>query len=145
MRGVLCRLVVLSCVSWFAVVATVNAQSPRTIEKGDQSNIDDAKQVVVRDAAVWRALWRQHAPDRPMPAIDFAKESVVAMFMGSRQTAGYNITILSATEGGGALIVTYRETRPAPGGVTAQVLTFPYHIVAIPKVTATNVRFEKAE
>lgn len=118
---------------------------PRTVDKGDQSNIDDAKQVVVRDAAEWRKLWQQHAPDRPMPSIDFARESVVAVFMGSRNTAGYSIAILSTTEGGGALIVKYRETRPAAGGVTAQVLTFPYHIVAIPKVTATNVRFEKAE
>jgi len=139
------RVFVFSCVSWFALTAMVSAQTPRTVEKGDQSNIDDARQVVVRDAAAWRALWQQHAPDRPMPAIDFSKESVVAVFMGSRNTAGYSVTILSTIEGGGALVVKYRETRPTPGGVTAQVLTFPYHIVAIPKVTATNVRFEKAE
>jgi hypothetical protein len=139
------RVFVCSCVSWLALAALVSAQTPRTVEKGDQSNIDDAKQVVVRDAVAWRALWQRHAPDRPMPAIDFAKESVVAIFMGSRNTAGYSVTILSAIEGGGALIVKYHETRPTPGGVTAQVLTFPYHIVAIPRVTATNVRFEKAE
>jgi len=145
MSAMLCRVVVFSCVSWLAAAASATAQTPRTIEKGDQSNVDDARQVVIRDAAAWRTLWQQHAPDRPLPPVDFAKESVVAMFMGSRPTAGYNITILSATEGGGALIVTYRETRPAAGGVIAQVLTFPYHIVAIPKATATNVRFEKVE
>lgn len=119
--------------------------APRTVEKGDQSNIDDAKQLVVRDAAEWRKLWQQHAPDRPLPKIDFGKESVVAVFMGSRNTAGYSIAVVSTTEGGGALIVKYRETRPPAGGVTAQVLTFPYHIVAIPKVSAANVKFEKAE
>jgi len=119
--------------------------APRTIDKGDQSNIDAAKQVVVRDAAAWRALWQQHAPDRPLPPVDFSRESVVAMFMGSRNTAGYSVAILSVTEGGGALIVKYRETRPQAGGVTAQILTFPYDIVAIPKATATNVRFERAD
>ncbi|HZT78489.1 MAG TPA: protease complex subunit PrcB family protein [Vicinamibacterales bacterium] len=139
------RVVALSCVSWLAVAATASAQTPRTIDKGEQSNIDDAKQVVIRDAAAWRALWQQHAPDRPMPAIDFSKESVVAVFLGSKPTAGYNVTILSTTEGGGALIVRYRETRPSAGGVTAQVLTFPYHIIAIPKASATNVKFEKAD
>jgi protease stability complex PrcB-like protein len=115
----------------------------RMIEKGDQSNIDDAKQVVVRDAAEWRKLWQQHSPDRPLPTVDFSKESVVAVFMGSRNTAGYNITIVSTTEANGVLIVRYRETTPPRGGVTAQVLTFPYHIIAIPKSSATQVKFEK--
>lgn len=139
------RVFVLSCVSWLVFAAAVSAQAPRTIEKGDQSNVDDAKQVVVRDAAGWRKLWQQHAPDRPLPPVDFTKESVVAVFMGSRPTAGYSVAILSTTEGGGALVVRYRETRPAPGVITAQVLTFPYHIVAIPKSTAPNVKFEKVE
>src|SRR5262249_32291182 len=118
---------------------------PRTIEKGDQSNIDDARQVVVRTDAEWTRLWQQHAPDRPRPAIDFAKESVVAVFMGSRPNAGFSTAIASTTGGGGALIVRYKETRPGPGTMSAQVLTFPYHIVAIPKATAPDVRFEKAQ
>ena len=139
------RVFVFSCVSWLMIAASAHAQTPRTIEKGEQSNVDEAKQVVVRDAAAWRALWQQHAPDRPLPAVDFAKESVVAIFLGSRPTAGYNVSIVSTTEGGGALIVKYRDERPKPGAVTAQILTFPYHIVAIPKVTATNVKFERAE
>ncbi len=139
------RVLALTCASWLVVAANANAQPPRTIEKGEQSNIDDAKQVVVRDAAAWRALWQQHEPNRPLPAVDFAKESVVAIFLGSKPTAGYNVTIVSTTEGGGALIVRYREERPRPGAIAAQVLTFPYHIIAIPKVTAANVKFEKME
>jgi hypothetical protein len=31
------------------------------------------------------------------------------------------------------LVVSYRESRPQPGSVTAQVLTSPYHLVAVPK------------
>jgi hypothetical protein len=138
-------VLLLSCLSCLALAATAAAQAPRTIEKGDQSNIDEARQVVVRDAAAWRALWQQHSPDRPMPAVDFGKESVVAVFLGSKPTAGYNVAILSTTEGGGALVVKYREERPKAGGATAQVLTFPYHIVAIPKITEPNVKFEKAD
>jgi protease stability complex PrcB-like protein len=119
--------------------------SSRTIEKGDQSNIDEPKQVVIHDAAEWRKLWQQHAPDKPLPAVDFAKESVVAVFMGSRNTAGYSVAIVSTTDAAGALIVKYKETRPAPGRITAQIITFPYHIVAIPRSTATQIKFEKAE
>jgi hypothetical protein len=119
------------------------ASAPRTVAKGDQSNIDDAKQVLVRTEAEWTALWQQHAPDHPRPAVDFSKEMVVGVFMGSRPTAGFNTTILSATAGNGVLIVRYAEQMPAAGGVTAQILTFPYHLVAIPKATVTGVKFEK--
>jgi PrcB C-terminal len=132
--------------SWLILMATdMSAQGPRTIEKGDQSSIDSAKQVVVRTDAEWTQLWRQHAPDRPQPAIDFSKETVIGLFMGSRPNAGYSTAVVSATEGGGALIVRYTETRPPRDAITAQVITFPFHIAAIPKATATNVKFEKVE
>lgn len=117
--------------------------APRTIEKGDLSNIDDAKQVVVRTPAEWAALWRQHAPERPMPSIDFSKETVVGVFMGGKPTAGFSIAVISVVDANGVLIVSYRETLPARDAVTAQLLTFPYHLVAIPKSTATNVKFER--
>ena len=130
---------------WGVTALTQPAAAPRTIEKGEQSAIDDAKRVLVRTEAEWAQLWRQHAGDRARPPIDFNKESIVAVFMGSRPNAGFNTAIVSATEGGGALIVRYTETRPPPGAITAQVLTFPFHIVAIPKVTAADVRFEKVQ
>jgi len=118
---------------------------PRTIEKGDQSNVEDAKRVLVRTDAEWSKLWQQHSPDRPKPAVDFSKEMVVGVFMGSRPNAGFSTAVVSATEGGGALIVRYSETRPPRDAITAQVITFPFHIAAIPKATATNVKFEKVQ
>ena len=63
--------------------------------------------------------------------------------MGSRPNAGFSTAIVSATAGNGALIVRYTETMPGPGRVAAQILTFPYHLVAIPKATVTDVKFEK--
>ena len=119
--------------------------TPRTIAKGDQSNIDETKQVLVRSDAEWTALWLQHAGDRPKPKIDFAKEMVVGVFMGSRPNAGYSTAVVSTTAAAGVLMVRYSETKPAPGAVTAQILTFPYHIVAIPKADAQDVRFEKVQ
>lgn len=119
------------------------ADGLRTIEKSDQSNVDDAKQVLVRTAAEWTKLWQQHSPDRPRPAVDFSKEMVVGVFMGSRPTAGFTTTIVSAAVANGALLVRYTETMPAPRTMAAQVLTFPYHLAAIPKAAVTDVRFEK--
>ena len=122
---------------------TLEAPHTRTIEKGDQSNIDDAKQVLVRTEAEWTRLWQQHSPDHPRPAVDFAKAMVIAVFMGSRPNAGFSTTIVSATAANGALLVRYKETMPGAGTVSAQILTFPYHIVAIAKADVKNVKFEK--
>jgi PrcB C-terminal len=123
----------------------LEAPSTRTIEKGDQSNIDDAKQVLVRTDAEWAKLWQQHAGDRPRPSVDFSKEMVVGVFMGSRPNAGFSTSVISATAGNGALIVRYTETMPGKGMVSAQVLTFPFHLVAIPKAAVSDVKFEKVQ
>ena len=137
--------------SWLIVLAggvgtsAQSATAPRTIEKGDQSNVDDAKQVLIRTEAEWARLWLEHASERKRPAIDFSKEMVVGVFMGSRSSAGFATSIVSTTVGNGVLIVRYAEKRPAERTVTAQILTFPFHLVAIPTAAVTDVTFEKAE
>ena len=116
----------------------------KTIDKGDQSNMDDAKQVAVKTEADWKALWQQHSPDRPRPSVDFTREIVVGVFLGSRPTAGYGLEIVSTAETGGTLVVRYKQSTPPRGTMTAQVLTSPYHIVTLPYYPG-DVKFEKAE
>jgi hypothetical protein len=131
-------------VSWLVVSLIVNAQpaSLRTLDKGAQSNVDDRLTATASTEAEWTTLWKKHNFDKPAPAVDFSKEMVVAVFMGSRPTAGFSVAIVSAAARDGKLVVTYKETLPAPGGVRAQILTAPYHIVAAPKSTLPVV-FEK--
>ena len=76
-----------------------------------------------------------------MPKVDFSKEIVVGVFMGSRPTAGFAIEIVGTREEQGALVVQYKEARPARGLVTAQIITSAYHIAALPK-RAGEVKFE---
>jgi len=121
-----------------------SADAPRTVDKGGQSNIDEARQVVVRTDAEWTKLWQQHSPDRQRQAVDFAKDMIVGVFMGSRPTAGYNISIVSTFAKDGNVLVRYQESTPRPGTMAAQVLTFPYHLVAVP-TAAGDVRFEKIQ
>jgi PrcB C-terminal len=135
------RVFVVSCLM---VVGTVgaDAQAPRTIDKGAQSNVDDSLNASARTAVEWTALWKKHNYDKPAPAIDFSKEMVVAVFMGSRPTAGFAVEIVSATQRDGKLVVAYRVTAPKAGTVSAQVLTAPYHIAAIGK-SSLPVTFDK--
>jgi hypothetical protein len=130
-----------------AVLAVVMLQAAgpmRTIARGDQSGVDTERQVVVRTAAEWTALWRQHAPDQQPPAVDFAKEMIVAVFLGSRSTAGYSVEILGVDPGQGSLTVRYRQRAPAPDAITAQIITSPFQIVAIPK-SSGDVRFQRVQ
>ena len=116
----------------------------RMLDKGDQSNVDAARQVVVRTAGEWNTLWRQHSPDRDQPRVDFSREMVVGAFLGSRTTAGFDVAIVGAEMEQGSVVVRFRETRPQAGGVLAQVITSPYHLAAIPRQGGT-VRFEKVQ
>jgi VWFA-related protein len=119
-----------------------NEAAMRTVARGVASRVDDARQVVARTDAEWNAVWRAHDADHPAPAVDFAREMVVGVFSGSRPTAGYGVAITGVREEGDTLVVSYRESRPIPGGITAQVLTSPFHLVAVPR-HAGDVKFER--
>jgi protease stability complex PrcB-like protein len=116
----------------------------RTIDRGAHSNIDSSRQAVARTPAEWNALWKAHEFNRAAPAVDFAHEMVVGVFMGSRPTAGFTVEIVGTEMRDGALVVRYRETAPSGGAVTAQILTSPFHLVAVPRA-AGAVTFERIE
>ena len=133
----------MKTLAWMLVLLALQGVSPlRVLEKGDQSNVDEARQVAVRTAAEWKTLWRQHSPDRDQPRVDFGRDMVVGVFLGSRTTAGFSVEIVSALVEQGALVVRFRETRPQSDGIVAQVITSPYHLVAIPRHSG-EVKFEK--
>ena len=113
-----------------------------TIEKGAESAVDSPRQVTARTPAEWAALWHAHSWDRPMPEVDFTRDMVVGVFMGSRPTAGFGVEIVGTRQEDGALVVQYRETRPPRDAMTAQIITAPYHLAAIPTF-AGEVKFEK--
>jgi len=124
----------------------VQSGSPKPVETivtDMMSQVEDAKQSVARTPAEWAALWRQHSGSA-LPKVDFATRTVVAVFLGTRPSAGYAVEITGTRQQQSALIVEWRERRPEAGTVTAQVITSPAHIATIPKF-AGEIRFEKVE
>jgi hypothetical protein len=116
----------------------------RTIDKGTQSLVDDGRNVTVRTADEWTGLWRQHKADRPAPPVDFSREMVVGVFLGSRPTSGYQVEIVGVREEGESLVVEYRVTSPGRDAMTAQVITMPYHLVAVPRLSG-EVKFKRID
>jgi hypothetical protein len=121
------------------------APSPvHVLSREMMSLVDEPKQAVARTAAEWLAVWRQHAGEKALPAVDFKSRMVVAVFLGSRPSAGYAAEIIGIREAGGTLIVQWQERRPSRGEVSAQVLTSPAIIATVPTF-AGEITFEKVE
>lgn len=129
------------------LLMTMQAAAPspvQVVSRESMSMVDEPKQAVARTAAEWAALWRQHAGDRALPAVDFGSRTVVAVFLGSRSSAGFTVEITGVRETTGGLIVTWQERRPQRGEVSAQVLTSPGIIATVPRF-AGEIKFEKVE
>ena len=132
---------------WFlaliSIVSGLQSPSVETIAMGNMSGLDEARTAVVRTEAEWSKLWTAHDAAKPRPNVDFTKRMVAAVFLGSRPSAGFGVEVTGTRQDGKALVVEWRETRPAPGTIAAQVLTSPAHLVSIPRFDG-EVKFEKA-
>jgi PrcB C-terminal len=126
------------------VMLAMQAPSIQTVVTDMMSQVESPKQVVARTSAEWTKLWRDHAGETAVPQVDLASRTVVAVFLGTRSSAGYLVEITGTRHDKGALVVEWRERRPERDQVSAQVITSPAHIATIPKF-AGEIRFEKVE
>jgi hypothetical protein len=127
---------------WILALSVLQATTPPfvTIARGSNSGIANANEAVVRSTSEWGALWKLHGGREPVPPVDFAKEIVAAVFVGTRPTGGYSVEIVSTRPDGETLIVEYVERRPSADAIVTQALTSPFHIVKLQK-TDGSVRF----
>lgn len=121
------------------LAVTANAGSWDRLE-GSHSGIKQRLAVAVQDARAWESLWRQHEADKAVPQVDFSKESVVAVFLGERQTAGVKVEVVVQKDpiDAARLNVFYREVS---GGKSfgAQVVCQPFAIVKVPRAAVIDV------
>lgn len=101
------------------------------------SGLDKPARLVVRDAATWQALWSQiylrQSPVPPLPAIDFSRDMIVVVALGSHSTGGYGILLEGASEAGtGGIAVTVRSVSPGSNCVVTEAFTQPVDIALLP-------------
>src|SRR5262245_13138666 len=118
-----------------------------TVEKGQRSGIREALQKVIRNRDEWNAFWKRHSSinTNPLPAliVDFDREMVVGIFLGEKNTGGYEVEIVWAERRDSALYFYYREENPPPGAMVTQALTQPFHLVKIAKYQNLQVIFRR--
>ena len=126
---------------FLALLALAAGPAVTTVARGSMSAITEPREVVVRSSAEWNDLWKELGSTQPVPAVDFTKELVAAVFLGSRPTGGFGVEVVSARVEGDVLIVEYVERRPGRDSIVSQVLTSPFHIVKLPARNG-SVRFQ---
>jgi hypothetical protein len=113
-----------------------------TLATGSQSGIEEPREVVVRTAAEWKTLWASHGSGEPLPQIDFSSAMVVGVFGGLRNTGGHKVEITGIAREGDQLVVVWHDKRPPRDAIVTQALTYPYHLVQLPKYEG-KVLFKK--
>lgn len=108
------------------------------IDRRNWSRIWTPRNVVIRDAASWAALWSEHAGEEPLPRIDFTTTMVLGVFMGSAPDGCYATDITGLARKDGKLIVTRTDSIPGTTPVNVPLsevkactmsITHPSHLV----------------
>ena len=117
----------------------------REIAKGGFSGINEPARLVITNETQWAKVWEKHSvrrtPVPPLPKVNFEEETVLFVGMGQRNTGGFSISIERVEEEKDQVLVSVQTKSPAPGGITLQALTAPFHIVAA-KTKELPVRFK---
>lgn len=62
---------------------------------------------------------------------DIAKSNFIILNMGEKNTGGYSIGVEKVEETATNIVITVKETAPAPDSMVMQVITYPYAVVKI--------------
>ena len=105
-------------------------------DQGNDPGLTDFGIHLIRNRADLDALGAKTMGD---PHIDFANEDVVLLCLGEQPTGGYWTRVTAVQLEGDELHVEGIANAPGPSEVVAQVFTYPYSVVKIPKTGATEV------
>ena len=122
----------MSLAAGFMLYATIVQVIPFTsVASGTSSLIDEPRQVVIRTQADWQAFWKTHST-QPAPIVDFSKSIVAGVFLGMRPTGGYGVSIRAVRRTSTGAVVEYLSSTPDKNQMVIQMLTSPFHLIAIP-------------
>ncbi|MFH2201974.1 MAG: hypothetical protein ABIJ96_02560 [Elusimicrobiota bacterium] len=123
----------------FSVLAAACVFAPRASAEtwqriaGFDSGIRQVRTVAVKDGAAWAELWAEHtrgmAAAPALPQVDFARETIVAVFLGERRRGGHVIELQTKPnpQNPAELVVTFGEKKPdAAFGIA--LMNYPYEI-----------------
>lgn len=125
-------------------ISTIAADSGPAEDEVFFDHLASGSGATVGTDASWRLLGSQDAylqawnsangtqlSPAPAPAVDFSRETVLALFMGQRPSGGYSVSVEAMRQVGSEVYVDVRFSEPAPGTMVSQALTSPWTMVRI--------------
>ena len=107
-----------------------------TIASGAQATgVQGARYQLITNQDQLIGAWSQmHATQLQQPAlpqVDFQRETLVAIFLGQRNSGGYGVTVRRVAVEGNDLYLDTEFREPAAGAITTQALTSPWTLVRV--------------
>jgi hypothetical protein len=106
------------------------------LASGSQAvGVDEPQWQVITDAAELRSLWnRLHGsmltvPETPQ--VDFSRDTVLALLLGSKPSGGYGVNVVNMTLLDGDVFADVSFTEPAAGAFVTQAFTSPWQLVRV--------------
>ncbi len=99
-----------------------------TLWRGNYGTYETTGNLVIKNENNWQETWEALPAD-----IDFDDEMLVAVFMGTRNTGGYAIEIITVLETPEHLKVRLKHSAPGKDALVTQALVQPHHIVRLGK------------
>lgn len=112
------------------------------VDSGTQSGITTRREVVIRDAGAWEALWSEHKGGAA-PTIDFTRELVVGVFQGDQPSEGYGEGLVGVIATGGDYDVRHVFSSTQGSCAVATVITQPF-VLARVRITSGRVDFTES-
>lgn len=113
----------------------------RMLAQGTYGTVSEPFVLVARDREVYAAL-RALVDGLPELGADFFKSNaVVAAFLGTRNTGGYQLQISRAAQGDASGLLISEQTPPA-GAMLTQALTNPFAVASVPARDEDEIRLQ---
>ena len=108
----------------------------KTIASDSFSEITAPREIVIKDAAAWSALWDEHTNKKiAAPQVDFSRDMLVAVFTGSGNICG-SFDVVHVGSKDGKLLVEYEIRDMRPVALCVAAVTQPMRVIAVPKLDA---------
>lgn len=115
----------------------VSDVSYSVIYKSEMGGIDTPGHVLIRNNESYIQFIESLKLDESLYSkflmVDFNKKDILVVYLGQKNTGGYQIDIESLKNENNIILVKKKEIAPKKGEMTTSVITSPYCIVAIPK------------
>lgn len=111
--------------------------------------ITESKFIVIQDLKSFEELFhllnKDKSPGLEIPEINFKHETVIALFLGEKNSGGYSITVYKVISSQDKITIDYKITVPDKEEMVTSVMTQPYCIIKISNPLIKDIVFIKVD